>query len=200
MAVLRIEAMTETTLPYPVNLTDGVVTLRAHRTSDADELAAAVRESVDTVGRWQDWCHAGYTTADATSWLDICRRDWLLGDGFEMLIVDALTDRLLGGMGVNQRDKEQRIANLGYWVRQAEQGRGVATRAARLAIRFAFGEVAVERLEIVVAEGNEPSRRTAVRLGGFFEGMLRKRLIVRGTSVDAAMHSIVRSDQGVSAS
>ncbi|SEN15351.1 Protein N-acetyltransferase, RimJ/RimL family [Luteibacter sp. UNCMF331Sha3.1] len=186
--------MTVTILPYPTKLTDGIVSLRAHRPADADALAEAVRESIDTVGRWQDWCHAGYTTADATSWLDICRRDWLLGDGFEMLIVDALTDRLLGGMGVNQRNKEQRIANLGYWVRQSEQRRGVATRAARLAIRFAFETVCVERLEIVVAEANEPSRRTAVRIGGVFEGMLRKRLIVGGTSVDAAMHSIVRDD------
>ena len=186
--------MTETTLPYPTNLTDGVVTLRAHRASDADALAEAVRESVDTVGRWQDWCHAGYTTVDATSWLGMCRRDWLLGDGFEMLIVDARTDRLLGGMGVNQRNKEQRVANLGYWVRQSEQGRGVATRAARLAIRFAFDTVRVERLEIVVAEGNEPSRRTAARIGGVLEGMLRKRLIVDGSSVDALMHSIIRSD------
>ncbi|SEV91394.1 GNAT family protein [Luteibacter sp. 329MFSha] len=186
--------MTIETLPYPTDLTDGVVSLRAHRADDVVPLAEAVRESVDTVGRWQDWCHAGYDANDARGWLDLCRRDWLLADGFEMLIVDARTDRLLGGMGVNQRNKEQRFANLGYWVRQSEQGRGIATRAGRLAIGFAFDRVRVERLEIVVAVGNEPSRRTAERLGGRFEGVLRKRLVVKGSSADATMHSVVRSD------
>ncbi|NID14783.1 GNAT family N-acetyltransferase [Luteibacter yeojuensis] len=192
--------MTIDTLPYPTGLTDGVVSLRAHRRGDADALAEAVRESVDTVGRWQDWCHAGYAIADAEAWMEDARKSWLLADGFEMLIVDAVTGRLLGGMGVNQRNKEHRFANLGYWVRQSEQGRGVATRAGRLAIGFAFAAVKVSRLEIVVAEHNLPSRRTAERLGGVFEGMLRKRLIVRDKSLDCAMYSVVTGDLGIIAS
>lgn len=187
------------TLPYPKDLSDGVVTLRAHRSGDAEALAEAVRESVDTVGRWQDWCHAGYDVADAGKWMASARESWLLGDGFEMLIVDATTGRILGGMGVNQRNKEQRFANLGYWVRQSEQGRGIATRAGRLAIGFAFAAVKVARLEIVAAEHNLPSRRTAERIGGIFEGMLRKRLVVKGESLDAAMYSVVLGDPTASA-
>lgn len=192
--------MTIDTLPYPHSLSDGVVSLRAHRPSDAEALAVAVRESVPTVGRWQDWCHEGYAIGDAESWMAGCRQDWLLGDGYEMLIVDARTDQLLGGMGVNQRNREQRFANLGYWVRQSAQGRGVATRAGNLAIGFAFEAVKVARLEIVVAHDNVPSRKTAERLGGTFEGMLRSRLIINGKSVDAAMYSIVLGDLEASAS
>ncbi|WP_426284688.1 GNAT family N-acetyltransferase [Luteibacter sp. E-22] len=186
--------MTIDTLPYPHNLGDGVVSLRAHRPTDADTLAAAVRESVATVGRWQDWCHEGYGTADAETWLAACRTDWLLGDGYEMLIVDARTDAILGGMGVNQRNREQRFANLGYWVRESMQGRGIATRAGQLAIRFAFETVQVSRLEIVAAWDNLPSRKTAERLGSTFEGMLRKRLVIKGISVDAAMYSVIAQD------
>ncbi|WP_448097469.1 GNAT family N-acetyltransferase [Luteibacter yeojuensis] len=186
--------MTIDTLPYPHDLGDGVVSLRVHRPTDAEALAAAVRESVATVGRWQDWCHEGYGTADADTWMDICRKDWLLGDGYEMLIVDARTDVILGGMGVNQRNREQRFANLGYWVRESMQGRGIATRAGRLAIRFAFGTAKVARLEIVAAWDNLPSRKTAERLGGIFEGRLRKRLVVKETSVDAAMYSLIADD------
>jgi len=187
------------TLPYPKDLSDGVVTLRAHRSGDAEALAEAVRESVDTVGRWQDWCRADYGVADAETWMTIARESWLLANGFEMLIVDATTGRILGGMGVNQRNKEQRFANLGYWVRQSEQGRGIATRAGRLAIGFAFSAVKVARLEIVAAKHNIPSRKTAERLGGVFEGMLRKRLVVNGESVDAAMYSVVAGDPAASA-
>lgn len=186
--------MSSDILPYPTHLTDGVVELRVHRDSDAPALVEAVRESVDTVGRWQDWCHAAYDLDDARRWMDICRKDWLLGDGYEMLIVEAGGGRLLGGMGVNQRHSEQRFANLGYWVRESAQRQGIATRAGRLAIGFAFDMAKVERLEIVAAHDNLPSRRTAERLGGTFEGMLRKRLVIRDKSVDAAMYSVTRDD------
>ncbi len=186
--------MTIDTLPYPHDLSDGVVSLRAHRITDAEALAIAVRESVATVGRWQDWCHEGYAVSDAETWMAACRQDWLLGDGYEMLIVDARTDEVLGGMGVNQRNRAQRFANLGYWVRESMQGKGIATRAGRIAIGFAFDAVKVARLEIVVAHDNLPSRKTAERLGGVFEGMLRNRLVIKGKSVDAAMYSVIAED------
>jgi RimJ/RimL family protein N-acetyltransferase len=182
------------TLPYPHELTDGVVTLRASRISDGLSVAEAVRESVSTVGRWQDWCHPGYDVASAHMWIDASRKAWLLGEAYEMLIVDASSDTPLGAMGVNRVDREQRFANLGYWVRESAQGRGVATRAGRLAIGFAFGSVRVSRLEIVAACDNLPSRKTAERLGSTFEGILRNRLVVQGLSVDAAMYSILPGD------
>ena len=178
-------------IPYPHDVSDGHVVLRPHRMSDAPALAEAVRESVATVGRWQDWCHAGYSEADATTWIDICRRHWLTGEGNEFLVFDATTDTLLGGMGVNHLNHEHRFANLGYWVRESAQGKGIATRAGRLAARFALETVAVSRLEIVAAHDNLASRRTAERIGGSFEGILRNRLVLKGISVDAAMYSIV---------
>jgi RimJ/RimL family protein N-acetyltransferase len=178
-------------IPYPHDMSDGQVVLRPHRMSDAPALAEAVRESVTTVGRWQDWCHPGYGEADATTWIDICRRHWLTGEGNEFLVFDATTDTLLGGMGVNHPNREHRFANLGYWIRESAQGKGIATRAGRLAVRFAFETVQASRLEVVAAHDNVPSRRTAERIGGKFEGILRKRLVLQGISVDAAMYSIV---------
>jgi ribosomal-protein-serine acetyltransferase len=186
--------MTLDTLPYPHDLTDGVVSLRAHRTSDAPRLAEAVRESVSTVGRWQDWCTETYDTAAADLWIGSCRQAWLLGEGFEMLIVDASTDAILGGMGVNHVNREHRLANLGYWVRNSAQGAGIAGHSGRLAARFAFETVGLSRLEIVAAHDNVASRKTAERIGGSFEGILRNRLVLRDIAIDAAMYSMIPSD------
>ena len=46
--------------------------LRPYRPDDADALLAAVRESVDSVGRWLPWCHAGYAQGDAVGWIAHC--------------------------------------------------------------------------------------------------------------------------------
>jgi RimJ/RimL family protein N-acetyltransferase len=97
-------------------------------------------------------------------------------------------------MGVNHLNREQRFANLGYWVRESAQGTGIAGHCGRLAARFAFETVGVSRLEIVAAHDNVASRKTAERIGGKFEGILRNRLVVNDTSVDAAMYSLIPDD------
>lgn len=187
--------MTIDTVPYPHDLQDGVVRLRAYRHDDAVALAEAVRESVKTAGAWLSWARADYDTATAQDWIRLCKESWLMGDAFEMVIADAHSDRFLGGMGVNQRHREHRFANLGYWVRESEQRRGVVTRAARLALNFAFDTVGVTRVEIVAAHDNVPSRMAAERIGGSFEGILRNRLIINDLAVDAAMYSVVPEDR-----
>ncbi|UPG84070.1 GNAT family N-acetyltransferase [Luteibacter aegosomatis] len=186
--------MTIDTVPYPQDLTDGVIRLRAYRDGDADALAEAVRESAASAGRWLAWARPDYDTATAQDWIRQCKQAWLLGDGFEMLIVDAQTDRFLGGMGVNQRHREHRFANLGYWLRSSAQGKGYVTRAGALALRFAFETVGISRIEIVAAHDNLPSRRAAERIGGTFEGILRNRLVIQGEPVDSAMYSVVPED------
>jgi ribosomal-protein-serine acetyltransferase len=187
--------MTEVTIvPYPTDLQVGGVRLRAYRDADADPLRVAIQESVQTVGRWQDWCTATFSTDQATDWIAHCKRAWLLGDHFELVIVSTDTDAILGGIGVNQVNPEHNIANLGYWVRQSQQDRGIATRAARLATRFGFAMLGLSRIEIVAALENLPSRRIAEKTGARLEGTARKRLRLKGEHLDAAVYGLVFED------
>jgi len=191
--------MTIDTVPYPQDLTDGVVRLRAYRDDDAEALAEAIRESSTSAGRWIPWAHAGYDATTALDWIHQCKQDWLMGVGYEMVIVDASNDRILGGMGVNQRHREHGFANLGYWLRVSARGKGHVTRAGKLALTFAFGPAALSRIEIVAAHDNWPSRKAAKRIGGIFEGLLRNRLIINKAPVDAAMYSVVPGDLQIAA-
>ena len=56
-------------------------------------------------------------------------------------------------------------ANLSYWVRASERGRGFAGRAVRLMARFAFEELGLQRLEILIAVDNAASQRVAEKAG-----------------------------------
>jgi len=86
------------------------------------------------------------------------------------------------------------VANLGYWVRTSAAGRGVATRATRLASRFAFEQLGLNRIEIVAAVGNIPSQRVAEKACARREGVLRNRLLINGESLDAVLFSLVPKD------
>ena len=78
--------------------------------------------------------------------------------------------------------------------RTSAAGRGVATRAARLAARFAFEQLGLNRIEIVAAVGNIPSQRVAEKASARREGVLRNRLLINGESLDAVLFSLVPED------
>jgi RimJ/RimL family protein N-acetyltransferase len=169
------------------------VVIRPYRSEDAAALYAAARESIDEVFPWLPWCHPAYSLDEARDW--IASRPQARAEGIEyaFAIVDA-RGRYLGGCGINMINRIHRFANLGYWVRSSEAGRGVAPAAIRQAAAFAFGSTDLVRLEILCAVGNSRSQRAAERAGATREAVLRDRLILHGQPVDAVMYSMVRSD------
>ena len=98
----------------------------------------------------------------------------------------------LGGCGLNQIDRINRRANLGYWVRSTATRQGVATGAVRALRDWAFEVTELVRLEIVVAVGNAASHRVAEKVGAVREGTLIRRLMLHGALRDASMFSLTR--------
>jgi ribosomal-protein-serine acetyltransferase len=166
--------------------------LRPYEPDDASALWEAARESVAEVFPWLEWCHAEYSMAEAVEWTRSRGRLAAEGQEYSFAIVGD-DGRFLGGCGINQISRIHKLGNLGYWLRTSATGRGVATEAVRQAADFAFQKTDLVRLEIVCALGNERSQRVALRAGAVREGILRRRLLIHGHSVDAVMHSLVRS-------
>ncbi len=177
-------------------LTEGSILIRPFRAGDEDALYEAVRESMAEVSVWLPWCHSDYSIEESREF--IASRE-LASQGDEWYsfgIFDKDSGRFLGGVGINFINRVHRLANLGYWVRTSAAGHGVATTATRLAARFGFEEVGLQRIEIVAAVDNIASQRVAEKSGAKREGLLRKRLWFRGRSLDAVLFSLVPEDLG----
>jgi RimJ/RimL family protein N-acetyltransferase len=168
------------------------ITLRPPTASDAEQVYEAVRESLTDLVPWMTWCSLGYSLEDARSWAVETSGARVEGAAFSFLILDP-SGRVLGVVGLNQINKEQRFANLGYWVRSSASGHGIAADAVRQLERWAFEETSLERLEIVIAVGNARSQRVAEKAGAVLEGVLRARLRIHEAYHDAFMYSLVRA-------
>jgi len=72
-----------------------------------------------------------------------------------------------------QIDRETRTAELGYLVAPEARGRGVATDALRELTAWAFGELEMLRLELLIGVENAASKKVAERCGYLREGVLR---------------------------
>ncbi|MCE7933709.1 MAG: GNAT family N-acetyltransferase [Chlorobi bacterium CHB2] len=176
--------------------TDGKYIIRPYHSTDVESLFEAASESIAEVWPWLAWCHPQYALSDSLSWIAHCYKAWECGTEFNFLIEDAATDEYLGGVGINQIDRLNRYANLGYWVRTSAAGHGVATAAALLLARLAFDE-GLNRVEIVMASGNHASYRVAQKTGARLEGALRNRLWLHGRSHDISIFSLTPEDLGM---
>jgi RimJ/RimL family protein N-acetyltransferase len=177
-----------------LELSDECLCLRPWQAEHLQPQVAAVQASMASLGRWLPWCHRGYDETDARSWINACQSHWRQGEQYAFAIHDARDGNLLGGVSLNQRNRQQRSANLGYWVRQSHQGQGIAAHACRLIARFGFEQLGLIRIEVVALVDNLPSRRTAEKAGARFEGIARQRLWIHEQARDAAVYALVPSD------
>lgn len=177
-----------------IRLVKDRILLRPYRPGDAVSVYDAATESVNEVGKWLPWCHAGYTLQESKNWIKTCAESWKNGSAYEFAVLDSQTGRYLGGCGLNHIDPAYKTANLGYWVRSSSTGHGIATVAAMLLAHFGFTQIELNRIEIIVAVENNRSQRVAEKAGAKREGILRNRIPINGLVHDAVVFSFVPQD------
>lgn len=160
---------------------------------DGADLFAAVRESISDISRWMDWCHPGYQEEETELWIKQLPDQWKARENFAFIIRDRF-NRAVGTCGLSHPNWQHRFANLGYWVRTGETGKGYAPAAAKLVASWGFRELELNRIEIIMAVENKNSRRVAEKTGATYEGILRSRLQVCGGAYDAHSYSLIPTD------
>jgi len=175
-------------------LTGDSVLMRPYRNGDAEELHKAVRESLAEMSPWLPFAHEDYSIKETRQWLKKRPDDWKKGITYDFAIFNSIDGVFVGGCGLNHIDYEGLTANLGYWVRTSRTGQGIAPMVTKILAKWGFKELDLNRIEIVIATGNERSQRVAEKVGAYREGILRKRIIVREKVYDAVMFSLVPGD------
>jgi RimJ/RimL family protein N-acetyltransferase len=163
--------------------------MRALVPSDAAALTEAVLDSVDSVGKWMAWCHAGYSLDDALKTIERNQQNQAELKAFEFGIFELESQQFAVACGINNVVWPNGTANLGYWMRERFAGRGIASLATRSLAGFGF-RLGLTRIEIVAAEHNIASRRVAEKSGARLEAILRNRVKVDGLPVPGALYAL----------
>jgi ribosomal-protein-serine acetyltransferase len=175
----------------PVALDQGVV-LRPLAQDDVAAMHALVIANRAHLDRWLRWSAALVTPADVTRFIA----------GFEARSAESggwhygiwADQALAGGVVCWYVHRQNRNAELGYWLSREQVGRGLATRAARWAVTRLFAEDDLHRVELQCGAGNRASRRVAERLGFTLEGIRRESHWITDRFVDHAVYGMLRRD------
>lgn len=149
----------------------------------------SIERSRNQIESWLGTFFSPQTEDLTTIFLQDRYSDWQQGNGYYFAIFD---DETFIGLGfVNTINARHKFANLGYWVDSAQTGRGYATKIVRGLAEFAFQDLALFRVEVVIDVNNKGSQKVAEKAGAIYEGILRNRLYLYGNPCDAAMYSLI---------
>jgi RimJ/RimL family protein N-acetyltransferase len=152
-------------------LADGVVALRQWDERDVPTLVECI-DGDDEIARWMDAIPQPYGDSEARAWVAQAASFWHAGTSAPFAVTDAKTGRVLGGVGFTWVG-EERVGEIGYWLRADVRGQGLMTRAVKLVARWSFAELDCERLQLRADTDNAGSQRVAEKAGFTREGVLR---------------------------
>jgi RimJ/RimL family protein N-acetyltransferase len=138
------------------------------RPPTADDAAEWLAGEDDEIVRWFEFPRRS-TQDDFLRAVQVWSEAWRTGGAVRCwAVVDTATSAIAGGVEVQRLD--DRDVNLSYWVCPAWRRRGIATRAAELALVYAAANLGAARAIIKVLEDNAPSIAVARRLGAQLVG------------------------------
>jgi RimJ/RimL family protein N-acetyltransferase len=144
------------------------VTLRPLRAADTAALSAILRDR--QVGRFLPPQVRGRGAA----WIARALATQRHQAGIAFVILPRGSPEVVGQVRLFGWSRAERRAELGYWLRRAQRGRGYGTDAARLLCRHGFRTMGLHRIEATVVTGNDRSRRVLQKVGFRLEGVRRR--------------------------
>lgn len=156
----------------------------------AEALHALTRSNVERLKLWEPWAHFESTPASQHQVALDTLHAWVNGTGIPCVLLHH--GEVVGAVG-SRIDLYTSVADVGYWIGAAHEGRGGVTRGVTGMLDLLFGR-GVERVEIRTAAHNVRSRTLAARLGFTHEGTLRRAFPVGGVRHDLEVHGLLAEE------
>jgi RimJ/RimL family protein N-acetyltransferase len=103
------------------------------------------------------------------------------GKRYPFAIIDRETNQVVGSTSyMNIVPEEKRVEIGGTWLGKPFQRTGVNRAAKHLLLKYAFGELACDRVELKTDARNWQSREAMRRMGATEEGTLRSHMFTQG--------------------
>lgn len=117
------------------------------------------------------------------------------GREYNFGIFENSTGRMVGNVNLFRIFRGPlQSAMIGYVVDRQHNGKGYATEAIRLTVKYAFQELDLHRIEAGVMPHNKPSIRALEKVGFEREGLARKNVQINGKWQDHVVMAIINPE------
>lgn len=139
------------------------------------------------------------------TWLPFVDSTYEVGDTQKALegLLDGINEQFaiyyknefVGLVGFKDTDAGNKRTEIGYWLSQCAQGKGIMTKSVLRLLSYAFEEKELNRVQIKVAVKNKKSRAIPERIGFQQEGIERDgELLVDNQFTDIVVYSLLKRE------
>ncbi|MCC9071561.1 GNAT family N-acetyltransferase [Flavobacterium sp. F-65] len=115
-------------------------------------------------------------------------------DGNEFAFVIIANGKAVGRIGIYKIDGQNKIGEIGYWLAENLQGKGIITQSCKAIIDFGFSNLQLNRIEIKCGTENLKSKTIPEKLNFTHEGVLRQGELLYDKFIDLHLYSLVKND------
>ena len=168
--------------------------LRQINSKDAVEYFSLVQKNKDRLMLYfPSTLNSTKSILSTISYIRACRRRMKKKEFFTYLICDTINNNIIGAVFIKDIDWNIPKSELGFFIDEAYEGKGIVTKSVSLIIDYCFEELKLNKLIIRSAEDNFSSRKVAEKNKFTLEGIIRKDIrTYDGNVIDIAYYGLLR--------
>jgi ribosomal-protein-serine acetyltransferase len=158
----------------------------------AGELLNLVNANRNYLKKWLIWVDHMQTVEDFQQHINLTKQKAALGSDFGYAIF--YNEKIAGRIGMHHINRQHMIGEIGYWLAEDMQGKGIIAKCCTALINHAFKELGLNRIELKCGLENSKSRAIAEKLEFTREGILRKAELLNGQFIDLYLFSMLKEE------
>ena len=166
--------------------------LRPFKMSDAESVAENVNDK--NIYRHTLVIPYPYTLKDAKQWLYKVINNRRRKIPESVVFAIEMDGRAVGSISIN-KIKQEHKAEIGYWLGEKYQGKGIMTQAIKEITKYGFRELKLRRIYAQVFLFNKGSMRVLEKSGYKFEGILKKEVKKDNKFLDCCVFAKTRAEE-----
>lgn len=165
--------------------------LRKATTADAKPVFRLIEEGRNYLRKWLPFIDLTKDKTDTEEYLQYVSSPENESDEVFCIIYLEEVVGLIGFKGIDYINQKLEI---GYWLGEKFQGKGIMRRSCQTLIQHAFIEMRMNRIQINVGIGNDRSNNIPKKLGFLLEGVQREGELLNGVFHDLEVYSMLKRE------
>jgi len=161
---------------------------------DESERYNTLKDSIEVLREWFQFFNTDDLVQLNRNWINETQLNWESGREYCFKISSKSSDRQLGEIRINHVNKMHKFANITFFTRVGEEGKGIVTRSVKKIIEICFNDLNLNRVELYMSINNLASKKIAEKVGAKLEGVMRNRIVRNKKNEDAYLYSVIKSD------
>ena len=163
--------------------------LRPAAVADASALFGIINSERAYLREWLPFVDLTLQQTDTALYLQM-----ITNSTTDKVFVIVYQEAIVGLIGFKSIDRYNKKLEIGYWLSEEQQGKGIMLRCCRRLLQYAFNELYMNRVQLKVGTGNYKSRKIPEKLGFTLEGIQRDGELLNGHHHDLEVFSLLKRE------